>query len=191
MQDSCPFGFGAGIPLQQKGIVMLKKIYGILDKIRFFSIIGILGFIVILCVVQVCLRYFTSADIKPVAWGDEIIRLSSIWVVFLAASVGVRSGAHLSVEFFIQKYLPDAAIRIVKKAANVIVLLALVVIMWFGIIHVKDNISSSLQNLPISMALFYAAVPVGMFYLIVEYLLVLIYSENPFIPKTQDETMEG
>ena len=73
---------------------MFKKIYWILDKIRSVAIIGMLGYIVILSFVQIVLRYFTSADLKPFAWGDEIIRLMAIWVAFLAASVGVKQESH-------------------------------------------------------------------------------------------------
>lgn len=101
---------------------MFKKIYWILDKIRSMVIIGMLGYIVILSFVQIVLRYFTSADLKPFAWGDEIIRLMAVWVAFLAASVGVKQESHLSVQFFLDRFLTPAQLRIVKKCAIFVVM---------------------------------------------------------------------
>ena len=74
---------------------MFKKIYWILDKIRSVAIIGMLGYIVILSFVQIVLRYFTSADLKPFAWGDEIIRLMAIWVGISGGQRGSKAGIPL------------------------------------------------------------------------------------------------
>lgn len=149
---------------------MLRVLYIVLDRLRAALIVGISGSVVILCLVQVFMRYFTGANIRPFAWGDEIIRLSSIWVVFLAASLGVRSGAHLSVNFFVKKYFSEKMVIALKRFADVIVLVALASLVWFGTIRTLDNIESSLQNVPISMAWFYASIPVGCAYLFIEYL---------------------
>lgn len=166
---------------------MLKKMYRGLDLLRTAAIVGLLAGIVVLCLVQVVLRYFTSATLKPFAWGDEVIRLTSIWVVFLAASVGVKNGSHLSVEFFIQKYLPPKFIWLVKKLALVVVLCFLGAICWYGSIHVQTTMKSMLQNLPIPMALFYAAIPTGAAFLMLEYFILLIWGTNPFIEANEQE----
>ncbi|MDR1730842.1 MAG: TRAP transporter small permease [Synergistaceae bacterium] len=158
----------------------MRRVYAFFSALRAIAIISLLGGMVALCLVQVVLRYFTSTSIRPFAWGDELIRLTSIWVAFLAASLGVREGAHLSVEFFLNKFLPPPLIKIVKQAANVVVLVCLAALVWFGIEQTRLNLVSSLQNLNISLALFYAAIPVGCSYLFVDYLLILIYGFHPF-----------
>lgn len=153
---------------------MLKKLYWILDKIRSAAIIGMLGYIVILSFVQIVLRYFTSADLKPFAWGDEVIRLLAIWVAFLAASVGVKQESHLSVQFFLDRFLTPAQLKIAKKCAILVVIGALCAVTYAGIMHVMKNTTNMLQNLPdITIAWFYASIPVGCFYLILEYAVLL------------------
>ena len=153
---------------------MFKKIYWILDKIRSVAIIGMLGYIVILSFVQIVLRYFTSADLKPFAWGDEIIRLMAIWVACLAASVGVKQESHLSVQFFLDRFLSESQMKIAKKCATAVVIAALAAVTYAGAMHVMKNTTNMLQNLPdITIAWFYAAVPVGGFYLILEYAVQL------------------
>lgn len=160
---------------------MEKKIYAALSKARSVTIVALLGGMVALCLLQVVLRYFTSATLRPFAWGDEVIRLTSIWVAFLAASLGVREGSHLSVEFFLKKFLSDFGVKIVKKIAGLTVLTCLGLVVWFGVQQVQSNIGSMLQNLPtVSIAWFYAAIPVGGAYLFLDYLLILIHGKHPY-----------
>ncbi len=173
---------------------MVKQIYRVLDKLRSLAIIIIFAGIILLCMTQVVLRYFTSATLTPFTWGDEIIRLASIWVVFLAASIGVRRGSHLSVEFFLEKYLSPKVMNIIKKVATGIVIIILVTIMVAGTLYLEVVWTSMLQNLAISNALFYAAIPVGCFYLIIEYVFILVYGKNPYVEqdaKPQPTEQEG
>jgi TRAP-type C4-dicarboxylate transport system permease small subunit len=162
---------------------MLKKIYSVFDFLRSAAIIAALSWMVLLCLVQVILRYFTPAELRPFPWGDEIIRLTSIWVSFLAASLGVREGSHLSVEFFVNKALPPLGVTILKKIALGIVLVCMALLVWHGTAQTKSNAQSMLQNVAISIAWFYAAIPIGCAFLFFEYLLVLLYGKHPF-PKT-------
>lgn len=159
---------------------MLKKVYRAYNGARAAAIVVLLTAIIVLCVVQIVLRYFTSATLKPFAWGDEVVRLSSIWVSFLAASIGVRDSSHLSVEFFIQKYIPGKAMHIVKRVATGFVLVVLALLVYYGISRTIANVPTMLQNLPISMAWFYLAIPVGSFCLLLDYMLILIYGQHPF-----------
>ena len=159
---------------------MLKKIYSVISGIRSAVIIAALSWMVLLCMIQVILRYFTPAELRPFPWGDEIIRLTSIWVSFLAASLGVREGSHLSVEFFIKKVLPSKGIIFLKKIALGMVLACMVMLIWHGTAQTKSNAQSMLQNVAVSIAWFYAAIPIGCVFLFFDYLLILIYGKHPF-----------
>ena len=158
---------------------MFEKIYKLLDRIRACTIIVLLGGVIILSLIQIVLRYFTSADLKPFAWGDEVVRLTAIWVAFLAASVGVKKESHLSVEFFLNKFLKPAQVTIAKKAAIIIVIAALAAVTKEGINYTRNSTHTMLQNLPnMSIAWFYASSPVGCALLIMEY-LVLLFKKKP------------
>lgn len=159
---------------------MLTKGYRAYNAIRATAIVTLLSAIILLCVVQIILRYFTSAALKPFAWGDEVVRLSSIWVSFLAASIGVRDSSHLSVDFFIEKLISKAALATVKRIATGLVLVALALLVWYGISRTIANVPTMMQNLPISMAWFYAAIPVGSLFLLLDYVLIAIYGKHPF-----------
>lgn len=155
-------------------MVFLKKIYNILDRIRFISIIVIFSSMILLCVIQIILRYFSFMGVRLFPWGDEIIRLSNIWVVFLAASLGVKRGAHLNVEFFLERFIPRKFIDPLRTLASIIVILVLGYLMYFGMLRTIANKNTTLQNLDFSLGLFYLSIPVGCFYLLIEYTIILL-----------------
>ncbi len=171
--------------------MMLKKIYSVLDGIRMVTIVSVVAFLILLCTVQIILRYFTGLGMKPFAWGDEIMRLAAMWPIFLAASLGAKEGAHISVTVFIKKYLPEKVMKLVLKIANVIVILTLCYLVYFGTERTLSNFQTSLQNLDMSMAWFYAAVPVGCLYLLIDYTLIFIFGRHPFSTKYVNQDDES
>jgi TRAP-type C4-dicarboxylate transport system permease small subunit len=165
---------------------MLKKIYSVISAIREGAIIAALAGMVILCIIQIVLRYFTSASLRPFAWGDEIMRLTLIWVAFLAGSVGVRVGAHLNLDYFMDKLLKPRGRAILEKIILITALASMALLIWYGIRQTYANKDQYLQNIHISIAWFYVAIPVGCFYIFIEYLLILIYGSHPFAESSAD-----
>jgi TRAP-type C4-dicarboxylate transport system permease small subunit len=159
---------------------MLKKIYNVLDRIRMVTIVSVMVLLILLCTVQIIFRYFTGLGMKPFAWGDEVMRLAAIWPAFLAASLGAKEGTHITVTHFIKKYLSEKVMKLVLKIANVIVILTLCYLVFFGAQRTAANFQTNLQNLDISLAWFYAAVPVGCLYLLIDYTLIFIFGKHPF-----------
>ncbi|MEN6500729.1 MAG: TRAP transporter small permease [Rectinema sp.] len=169
---------------------MAKTFYYWFDRIRTLLLVSISSFTVILCFVQVILRYFTFISLRPFAWGDEVLRLCAIWVIFLGISIGIRQNAHFTVDFVLNKIGSPKVRQIVDLAIDSIVVLVLVILTYYGAIYAITNIASSLQNIDISMAWFYAAIPVGCIFEIVEYIYKLAYGKDyaeKVLPKKRDE----
>jgi TRAP-type C4-dicarboxylate transport system permease small subunit len=133
---------------------------------------------IILCLVQIILRYFTFLSVRPFAWGDEIIRLSSIWIIYLGISLGIKENAHFFVDFFLNKIKSKKTLFIVQLITDLIVIGIFMIITVQGFKYALTNINSMLQNINISMAVFYLSIPIGSCFCIFEYLLKLIYGPN-------------
>ena len=166
---------------------VLGRVYAVLNFIRSLIIVVTFAFIVLLCLYQVIARYFTFINFRMFPWGDEIIRTTSVWVAFMAASLGVREGAHLSIDVVTKRLAKGTVGKLIKLSTNLIVLAVMTLLVYYGAKYTESNIISKLLNVSMSKAWFYAALPVGAAYLFIEYLLILIYGENPFI-KREDET---
>lgn len=141
-------------------------------------IIGISTLTITLCLLQIILRYFTFISLRPFAWGDEIIRLSSIWIIFLGISIGIKENAHFFVDFFLNKIKSKKILNIVQLITDVIVIIIFAIISFEGFKYALSNTTSMLQNIDISMSLFYISIPIGSCLCIFEYILKMIYGPN-------------
>ncbi len=157
---------------------MAKIVYRLIDKARTILMVSISSFTIILCFIQIVLRYFTFLNLRPFAWGDEVLRLSAIWVIFLGISMGIRENAHFTVDLFINKIRSPALRRIADLVIDLVVLALLVLLAWKGYVYTSMNVMSSLQNIQISMALFYAAIPAGCLFAILEYVYKLAFGRD-------------
>lgn len=148
---------------------MASLIYKWVDKARSTVMISILIFTVSLCILQVALRYFTFISMRPFAWGDEIVRLCSIWVIFLGVSLGIRENSHFAVDLILDKIKSENMRKIADYILDVIAIIVFLVIIYQGYRYTITNVTSYLQNIRISMAWFYAAIPVGALLCLFEY----------------------
>lgn len=149
---------------------MARKFYLLFDRLRTIMMVSVSAFTIVLCFIQIILRYFTFLSMRPFAWGDEVLRLSAIWVIFLGLSIGVREGAHFTVDLFLNK-ITSKKIRLTADIViDIIVMATLVLLAYKGAVYTITNTMSSLQNIQISMAWFYASIPVGCLFGIIEYL---------------------
>ncbi len=159
----------------------MRKVYGVINALRGALIVAVLGFIIIIGSVQIVLRYVPG--LKPLSWVDEIMRYLNIWVVFLAASIGVRESTHLSMDYFLQKLFSPAAIRIVKKTSEIVIILSLLLLIYHGTLRVVANTNAVIQSLPISISFFYLAIPVGCALILLDYVIILIHGSHPYSRK--------
>ena len=171
----------------------LSKVNKVLNTIRVVALVAILAAAVGMCATNIVLRYIVRGvpSMRPFPWVDELLRMCAVWVAFLAAGLGVREGSHISLDNLVTKFMPARAAGILKKAAQLIVLAVLLLLIVFGVKQTITMSASSLQNLPVSNGWFYAAIPVGCFYLFYDYLLIFIFGKHPFAKKeeeTQDPT---
>lgn len=172
-----------------KNLETLRKVDNVLNKIRTIGLVLIMVACVGMCTMNIILRYVVRGipSLRPFPWVNELMQMGAVWIAFLAAGLGVKENAHVSLESLTQKYLPEKAARILKKVAQLVVLIALLILIIFGIKVTISQSNSYLQNLRISNAWFYAAIPVGCFYLFYDYLLIFLFGEHPFSKKEQPE----
>jgi len=124
----------------------------------------VLNFVLILVgsimVVLVFLNVVTHLFNKDIAWTTELCEFLMVWASFLGGAAAARCGAHMTISEFLDK-LGD---RGRLKADGIIQLLCLVVLsllIWYGLIIVGANWGNRLTVLGWPMAFQYLALPVG------------------------------
>lgn len=106
-------------------------------------------------------------------WAEEVSRYVSIWVVFLAAGLGVRYWIHLNVDLFVA-LLPVPAQRVLLFVALVLMLVFQGVLIWFGTLLALSNHAQQSASLQMPMSFAYAAIPVGALIMMFETLRLIV-----------------
>ena len=159
---------------------ILKKAYLALCKCRDLTIILTIVFMVGLVLMNIFLRYVASGAFRPFAWVDELIRNLSAWLFFLGASLAARERAHMSLDFLVKKLFKGKARVIVDKLVLLACLALIALIIRIGFESALGN-PASMVNLPfIPMTFFFLAIPVGMSFMFIDFLLILIFGYHPF-----------
>ena len=170
-----------------KNLETLRKVDNVLNKIRVVGLVLIMAACIGMCTMNIVLRYIVRGipSLRPFPWVNELMQMGAVWIAFLAAGLGVKSNSHISLESLTQKYLPENVAKILKKIAQIVVLVALGILIYFGIKTTISQADAYLENLRISNAWFYSAIPVGCGYLFYDYLLIFIFGEHPFVKKDE------
>jgi TRAP-type C4-dicarboxylate transport system permease small subunit len=82
---------------------------------------------------QVIFRYVLRA---PPMWTEEFARYVFIWVCFIGAAYTFKRKEHITVEVIYQ-YIPPGLMPYYKQFINIIVLVLLLVIIYYGMVYVN------------------------------------------------------
>ena len=115
---------------------------------------------------------FLLSDYVSLYWGEEVIRYSFIWSVFLVSPLLIRRGANLELDIFVQWVSPRVR-QVISVFNAAVTLIFLAVLIFQGTVMVRVNVGQLSSALEISMAWIYLAVPGGGVLMLWEYLGVL------------------
>jgi TRAP-type transport system small permease protein len=151
---------------------MLQRLSGVLRRCTEIAIMVLMAFLVVVVVASVLFRYIL---LSPLTWSEEVSRYVMIWLGFLAASIAVRQGLHVGVEFVVQWVRPGLAawLRGLARAATIGFLL---IVTGYGFVLVPSLWEQWSPVMDIRMTWPYLAIPVGG-------LLMLIQLVTPVRPQ--------
>lgn len=167
-----------------KYIEHFRSVYKILDGIRIVLITIIFSFVILAGATEIFLRFMPG--LKSFPWIDEILRYMNIWLVFLGASIAVKEGSHLVMEFLVHKLLPARGIAVLSRITMTITLVTLGIIFYVGLKRTLSMTHVIIQAFPITISLFYLAIPIGCAYMIMDYVLIMICGAHPFHTPTKE-----
>jgi len=112
---------------------------------------------------------------QSLTFGEEMATYTIIWITFVGSGICVKRGIHVSVDAFIN-FLPVKGKKIFIVFANLVGLAFSIGLFITGII-LCGQVAASGQLSPamrIPVVIAYLAIPVGTFYMALEYLRILI-----------------
>lgn len=126
-----------------------------------------LGSVSILIFVQVLLRYFWNYTPD---WSEELSRYLIVWTIFIGTAIGVRNNIHIGVDALL-RLLPPSFKLTMEVLLNVIGAVVSIVLIWLSIQFIQETIEYEQlsPSMRISMAIPYAAMPVGLGFAVIHF----------------------
>jgi len=162
--------------------------YHFIDLIRNILIVVFFSITIIVCFVNVILRY--TQVFRSITWGEEILRHLNVWVIFLGASIVAKHGSHLAMDYFLLRLFQEKHRILLMKITYIMILIFLLIFIIFGTQKTIQNIVQLGQDFPISIAWFFLAIPVGSLYMFIDFLLIFVYGHHPFLKTEKTEKEE-
>jgi len=150
----------------------------ILENIEGYLCVVMLIVMSIVVFIQVICRFILKSSLP---WSEELCRYLLVWVSFMGGAYGVKTGAHLGVEA-VTLIMPKKMRKVVEILMLIVGIVLCCVILKYGIDIVKTQFKriqySPAMHVPMGYA--YLAIPVGMVFFILRYVLKLIDAVKNF-----------
>ena len=152
---------------------MAERIKKFLDQSLEILVMIAFGVLVIDVLWQVFTRYVLN---HPSSWTEELAIFLLIWVALLGAAVALGRGAHLGIDYFVNKLPPRTHVLVDVFIFLCVALFSFLVMILGGIELVKVTLALQQKSpaLGIDMGYVYLAVPISGFFMVLYSVLELI-----------------
>lgn len=140
-------------------------------------IVAAFAAMVVVVSLQVLFRYFLNLSLD---WADEIGRLTFVWAAFLGVPHGIRSGAHVGIDF-VAKLLPPAPLAWLFRACCIACAALMGVVSWQSIVIAHQTWDQLMPVLDFSTGWFYVAICVSGAHCVIHFAL-LAWDHEPVLP---------
>lgn len=117
-------------------------------------------FFVVMCVFVFLQVFFRFVLNHPLLYPEEVARAAYVWLSFIGMSLISRTREQIRVDFFVQ-LLPIVPRRWVQLVVDLLILVMMVALGWFGLRFVIFSRMSITPALEVPMNLYYVAFPLG------------------------------
>jgi C4-dicarboxylate transporter DctQ subunit len=142
-----------------------------------------------LITLQVILRYVFNYSIT---WGEELTRYSIIWMSFVGTGMGIRKGAHISVDILVALF-SDRWKQILTSIMAIVGAGFGVVVFYTGFIFVYRSFLtgqiSPAMEIPVSIV--YLCVPIGGILMMFRWGELFVQTVMGFFPQVEVERKGG
>ena len=108
----------------------LRKFYDLVRRFDTFLGMVAMAFIVLLACANVFMRYVIGS---PWGWVEEVTVFIFVWLTMLGASAVIHVEGHCSIDVLVRR-MPPRWQRITSIAGDLIVLVTLALLIWYGVI---------------------------------------------------------
>lgn len=149
---------------------MIHALNKIVDWVENIMVVILMLVATVVAIVQVVARYVFNNSLY---WSEELILYSLITMSFLAASMGVRYAAHISVEM-LYAFAGPRLTRVLKYVATLLGFAFAATLVYYGgrLFINTSNMGQLSPAMQAPVAYIYLTIPVAGAFMLVRYLLI-------------------
>ena len=151
-----------------------RRALNLIDWTITLLVIVAMAAMVTIVAAQVGLRYVLNQSFD---WADELSRLLFVWSIFLAIPLGIKRGAHVSVEL-LTEWLPTDLRRRLFRMVSLLAMALMTLVAWEAGVLTRNQWDEPMSTLDISVGLFMLPVLVGAIHSVL-HLLVGVVDGRP------------
>jgi TRAP-type C4-dicarboxylate transport system permease small subunit len=140
----------------RKVVKFLKRLSDQTDRLAMWISILYSFLVTIIVLGSVFLRMMGRAP----SWSEEFARWLLVGIAFVSSSVALRRGGHIGITVLVKK-LPRTLARVVIQLTNVLVLIFLGYVCWFGMVAAIQALPQTGDIIPVSAIYVKLHVPLG------------------------------
>ena len=149
---------------------MIHALNKFIDWVENILVVTLMLVATVVAIAQVVARYVFNNSLY---WSEELILYSLIVMSFVAASMGVRYAAHISVEMLYAFAGPRLS-RFLKYVATILGVIFAATLVYYGarLFINTSNMGQLSPAMQVPVAYIYLAIPVAGAFMLVRYLLI-------------------
>ena len=121
-------------------------------------IVVLFALMIVVTFAQVVFRYVAGA---PISWSEELARYCFVWIVFLAAALGLERGVHLGLDLIVLR-LPLAAQRVAAALCEATIIAFCLTVLVASLPVIEINAFQRSPSLGLRMSHVYLVIPIAM-----------------------------
>lgn len=148
-----------------------------LDRASRQLVVAAFAVMVVVVSLQVLFRYFLNFSLD---WADEVGRLTFVWAAFLGVPHGVKSGAHVGIDF-VARLLPPRPLAWLFRTSCIACAALMAIVCWQSVVIARETWDQLMPVLDFSTGWFYVAITVSGAHSVAHFAL-LAWGHAPVLP---------
>lgn len=138
----------------------MKRFLQVLGKIEEWTLVFVILTLAMLTSIQVFCRYVLNFSFT---WMEELARYLGVFVTFLGAALGVKYGAHFSMDLVYERVSNDRVRHGLRVIVNLISGVLMLVVAWYGWEQTANLYRYEVLTAALQLPKFWFYIPVPLF----------------------------
>ena len=162
------------------------RYYG--EMITYLGMTAPIAVMSVVVFVQVVFRFIVKSSLP---WSEELSRYLQVYITFFGTAYGIQTGAHLGIEAFTH-LLPKGGRKVLAILVQIVSMLVCTLILKLGVDIVMSQMASGQVSpaMRIPMWVIYGAIPMGMAFCVIRYIVEIYHSVKNFNKPEDREVLE-